>query len=106
MVAPNSPSARAQVSTVPAAREGQISGSVTRKKTVLRGAPRLRAASSRRWFIDRSPDSTVITKNGTNTTNVPEGLAAADAPVAALVLADEPHAATAASAGSTAPPRT
>ena len=64
IVAPNSPSARAQVSTRPAASEGQISGSVTRRNTVLRDAPRLRAASSRRLFMDRSPDSTVITKNG------------------------------------------
>ena len=64
IVAPNSPSARAQVSTVPAASEGQISGSVTRRKTVQRFAPRLRAASSSRRFIERSPDSTVITKNG------------------------------------------
>ena len=64
IVAPNSPRARAQVSTVPAASEGQMSGSVTRRKTVRRRAPRLRAASSSRWFIERSPDSTVITKNG------------------------------------------
>ena len=64
IVAPNSPSARAQVSTVPAASDGQISGSVTRRNTILRLAPWLRAASSRRRFIDRSPDSTVITKNG------------------------------------------
>jgi hypothetical protein len=41
-----------------------MSGSVTRRKTVRRFAPRLRAASSSRWFIERSPDSTVITKNG------------------------------------------
>src|SRR6185295_17695927 len=34
IVAPNSPSARAQASTVPATSDGATSGSVTRRKTV------------------------------------------------------------------------
>ena len=46
IVAPNSPSARAQASTAPAASDGPISGSVTRRKTVQRPAPSVRAASS------------------------------------------------------------
>src|SRR5580700_231344 len=64
IVAPNSPTARDQASTVPASSDGAISGSVTRRKTVSLLAPRLRAASSRRVFIERRPDSRVITKNG------------------------------------------
>ncbi len=46
MVAPNSPSARAQVRAAPAASDGPIDGSVTRRNTVQRLAPRVAAASS------------------------------------------------------------
>src|SRR5690606_10719804 len=46
MVAPNSPSARAQVRTVPATSEGAIIGSVTRRITVQRPAPSVAAAPS------------------------------------------------------------
>src|SRR5690606_21730799 len=46
IVAPNSPSARAQHSTAPATTPGATSGSVTRRKTVQRPAPRVAAASS------------------------------------------------------------
>jgi hypothetical protein len=64
IVAPNSPTALDQVRTDPASSDGAISGSVTRRNTVRRPAPRLRAASSSLVFIERSPDSSVITKNG------------------------------------------
>ena len=64
MVAPNSPSARAQASTAPAATDGAMSGSVTRRNTVNRPAPRLAAASSKRWSMLRSAPSTVMTKKG------------------------------------------
>src|SRR2546421_3693918 len=64
IVAPNSPSARAQQSTAPATSEGRTSGSVTRQNTVERLAPSVRAASSKRVSIERSPASTVITRNG------------------------------------------
>ena len=47
IVAPNSPRARAQHSTAPAPREGAISGTVTRRKTVIRVAPSVAAASSK-----------------------------------------------------------
>ena len=47
IVAPNSPRARAQHSTAPAASEGAISGTVTRRNTVIRRAPRVAAASSK-----------------------------------------------------------
>ena len=46
IVAPNSPSARAQHSTPPATSEGATSGSVTRRNTVEPDAPRVAAASS------------------------------------------------------------
>ena len=46
MVAPNSPSARAQQSTAPAAMPGATSGSVTRRNVVHRPAPSVAAASS------------------------------------------------------------
>src|ERR1700682_3668291 len=64
MVAPNSPSARAQQSTAPATSEGRTSGNVTRQSTVQRLAPRVRAASSKRVSIERRPASTVITRKG------------------------------------------
>ena len=64
IVAPNSPRARAQHSTAPAKTEGAISGSVTRRNTSHRPAPRVRAASSYRRSIDRSPASTVRTRKG------------------------------------------
>jgi hypothetical protein len=46
MVAPNSPSARAQVSAAPAARPGAAIGSVTVKKTRTGEAPSEAAVSS------------------------------------------------------------
>src|ERR1700735_3473345 len=46
IVAPNSPSARAQHNTAPAPREGAMSGTVTRRNTVIRFAPSVAAASS------------------------------------------------------------
>ncbi len=46
IVAPNSPSARAHVSAAPAASDGPIAGSVTRRSTVHRLAPSVAAASS------------------------------------------------------------
>src|SRR2546430_14345917 len=56
MVAPNSPSARAQHSTVPAASPGATIGRVTRRNTVHRVAPRVAAASSyRRPGARRAP---------------------------------------------------
>src|SRR5438132_3707702 len=64
MVAPNSPSARAQHSTAPATRDGRTSGRVTLQSTVHRLAPSVRAASSNRVSMERSPASTVITRNG------------------------------------------
>src|SRR5438105_12162335 len=64
IVAPNSPSARAQHSTAPAISEGRTRGKVTLHRTVHRLAPRVRAASSNRMSIERSPASTVITRNG------------------------------------------
>src|SRR6266568_6048801 len=64
IVAPNSPSARAQHSTAPAISEGRTSGRVTLQRTVQRLAPSVRAASSKRMSIERSPASTVITRNG------------------------------------------
>src|ERR1700674_2339473 len=53
IVAPNSPSARAQQSTAPAMSEGRTSGRVTRHRTVQRLAPSVRAASSNRVSIER-----------------------------------------------------
>ena len=64
IVAPNSPRARDQASTPPAASDGPTRGSVTRRKTVQRPAPSVRAASSNRTSMERSPASTVITRNG------------------------------------------
>ena len=46
IVAPNSPSARAHASAAPAISAGAIIGTVTRRNTVHRPAPRLAAASS------------------------------------------------------------
>src|SRR4051794_28311606 len=64
IVAPNSPSARAQHSTAPAATPGAISGSVTRRNAVQRPAPRVAAASSYRASEPRRAPSTLITRNG------------------------------------------
>src|SRR4051794_8827860 len=64
IVAPNSPSALAQHSTAPATRAGRISGSVTRRKTVSRFAPRVAAASSYPWSAERKAPSTAMTRNG------------------------------------------
>src|SRR6266511_5061232 len=67
MVAPNSPSARAQHSAAPAPSDGPISGSVTRRNTSQRPAPRVAAASSKRRSIERRPASTVTTRKGSAT---------------------------------------
>src|SRR5581483_6200274 len=67
MVAPNSPSARAQASAAPATSAGRRSGSVTRRKTVHGPAPSVRAASSSLRSAARRPPSTVSTKNGSAT---------------------------------------
>ena len=64
IVAPNSPSARAQQSTAPAAIPGATSGSVTRRNVVQRSAPSVAAASSKRASAARSAPSTLITRNG------------------------------------------
>src|SRR4029450_9384528 len=64
IVAPNSPNARAQQSTAPAATPGATSGRVTRRNVVQRPAPRVAAASSNRASAARSAPSTLITRNG------------------------------------------
>ena len=64
MVAPNSPSARAQPSTSPASRPGPASGSDTRRKVVHRLAPRVAATTSYSRLVARSAPSTLSTKNG------------------------------------------
>src|SRR5690606_5065457 len=64
MVAPNSPSARAQHNTAPATRPGATDGSVTRRKAYQRPAPSVAAASSKRGSAARSAPSTEITRNG------------------------------------------
>ena len=64
IVAPNSPSARAQASTAPATSAGRIAGSVTRRNVYQRDAPSVRDASSSRGSSWRSAASTVITRNG------------------------------------------
>src|ERR1700730_6124580 len=64
IVAPNSPRARAQHKTAPAPSDGAISGTVTRRNTVIRAAPRVAAASSKPWVADRSAPSTVISRKG------------------------------------------
>ena len=64
IVAPNSPSARAQHSTAPAPSDGPTSGRVTRRKVVSREAPRVAAASSKPWSSPRNAPSTVTTRNG------------------------------------------
>src|SRR5262249_2391061 len=64
IVAPNSPSARAQHSAAPAATDGRTSGRVMRRNTFQRFAPSVRAAlSSRRSSVLRTP-SIESTKNG------------------------------------------
>src|ERR1700729_4081818 len=64
IVAPNSPSARAQHRTAPAPSDGAIIGTVTRRNTVIRRAPRVAAASSNPWSAERSAPSTVMIRNG------------------------------------------
>src|SRR6266542_2885911 len=64
IVAPNSPRARAQHNTAPAPRDGAIMGTVTRRNTVIRVAPRVAAASSKPWSAERSAPSTVMIRNG------------------------------------------
>src|SRR5690606_14803665 len=63
-VAPNSPNARAQVSSRPDTRDGAIIGSVTRRSTVHLPAPSVAAAPSWRPSRLRSAPSTVITRKG------------------------------------------
>src|SRR5664279_1100552 len=63
-VAPNSPSARAQHSTLPATRLGQINGRVTRRKVANGADPNVAAASSRPRSAERIAPSTVTTRNG------------------------------------------
>ncbi len=64
IVAPNSPSARAQHRIAPAPIDGPTSGSVTRRKTVNLLAPSVMAASSKPWSAVRSAPSTVMMRNG------------------------------------------
>jgi hypothetical protein len=64
MVAPNSPSARAQQSTAPAAMPGATRGRVTRRNVVHRSAPSVAATSSKRASAARRAPSTLITRNG------------------------------------------
>src|SRR5437588_2373536 len=64
MVAPNSPSARAQHRAAAAPSEGANAGSTTRRRVNHGPAPRVAAASSRRSSNARTPASTVITANG------------------------------------------
>src|SRR5450631_3704496 len=64
IVAPNSPSARAQHNTAPASREGAIRGIVTVRKTVSLAAPSVAAASSYPRSEARKAPSTVITRKG------------------------------------------
>src|SRR3569833_3890197 len=67
MVAPNSPSARAQHSTAPAPMPGAMSGSVTRRNVVQREAPSAAAASSYLRAAARSAPATLMTRNGSAT---------------------------------------
>ena len=64
IVAPNSPSARAQHSTAPATRLGARAGSVTVRKVATGRAPSVAAASSSPASAERSAPSTVTTRNG------------------------------------------
>src|SRR3979490_410651 len=58
IVAPNSPSARAQHSTAPANSDGAISGSVTRVNTRQRLPPQgPRGSGEQRWRDQRERDS-------------------------------------------------
>src|SRR2546430_1226194 len=68
IVAPNSPSARAQHRTALATSDGATIGTVTRRNTVIRVAPSVAAASSNPWSAERRAPSTVTTRNGTATT--------------------------------------
>ncbi len=67
MVAPNSPSARAQPSTRPASSPGPASGSATRRNVVHRLAPSVAATTSYSRSAARSAPSTLSTKNGSAT---------------------------------------
>ncbi len=64
MVAPNSPSARAQVRAAPAISPGATIGSVTVRKTRTGDAPRDAAVSSYRGRSPPSAPSSEITRNG------------------------------------------
>ena len=67
MVAPNSPSARAQARTRPAMSEGSASGRRTRTSRVHGEAPRVLAASSCRGSTARRPASEATTRKGSAT---------------------------------------
>src|SRR6266516_3553190 len=64
IVAPNSPSARAQHSTVPATSDGAMPGTVIRRNTDNRDAPSVAAASSSPRSAVRKAPSAVMTRNG------------------------------------------
>ncbi len=64
MVAPNSPSARAQVRAAPARSPGATMGMVTVKKTRIGEAPSEAAVSSYRGLSPPSAPSRLITRNG------------------------------------------
>ena len=68
IVAPNSPSARAQATAVPASNAGASNRNVTRENLFVEDNPITAADSSNLGSILRSPLSTAITKNG-NATN-------------------------------------
>src|SRR6266540_130544 len=67
IVAPNSPSERAQLMTSPAARAGPASGSVTDRRTDHSDAPSARAASSRSRSTPAIPVRAERMKNGAET---------------------------------------
>jgi len=67
IVAPNSPSARDQLMTAPAARPALASGTMTQRKTARSLAPSTRAASSMSRSTAAIPARAERTKNGTAT---------------------------------------
>ncbi len=67
IVAPNSPSARAQLMTSPAARAPPARGTEMRRKTSTSDAPSTRAASSRSPSTAASPARALRMKNGAET---------------------------------------
>src|SRR5918994_27697 len=64
IVAPNSPSARAQHRTAPASTPGATLGRVTRRKVVQPDAPRVAATSSKRRWVGRGAPSPARMRNG------------------------------------------